>query len=476
MALSPPSALGLKGKTPLEKMQQQLLMRHDMLLVDSDGNGPLRGARLGTFASLSNLTVSAPSLSVSFPTRTLGSYAVFKDTPLAKTLQTTYVSLSSRFLSYSTRRAFVAGLTADTLGWLSPVLDQQRLTRRGATSAFSISDSRRLMGWLNFAPSLSGNAVVFDFDELGHKVVPAATWSSALGMSTTLYRTLKSPLKALTLRHSVTPAVAVGYSPEFAGLTYIDSLGLRQERFRSFGDIGISGFKRGGISYGLEQRLAARYQKGDQVLKLDNLLTSNTSASYNLLWREQGLKRGLSPISQSFRIQPPGLLSADVSGVIDPFLGRPLRTLGFNSGFSLASTGAKKGQTAGLAVEQTARRDEVVAEDSFKESWRLSVAYSYSGGYSGPSWSSSQTANAVVHYDLTPNWAFDYSTAYDVGRQQVLSQRYSLTRRIHCWDAMFTRSFTPGGEAEYYFRLGIRDQREVYYERGSRVQSFGGIN
>ncbi|MEO5988096.1 MAG: hypothetical protein ABIU54_02475, partial [Candidatus Eisenbacteria bacterium] len=68
------------------------------------------------------------------------------------------------------------------------------------------------------------------------------------------------------------------------------------------------------------------------------------------------------------------------------------------------------------------------------------------------------------------------STAYDVGRQQVLSQRYSLSRHIHCWDAMFTRSFTPGGEAEYYFRLGIRDQREVYYERGSRVQSFGGIN
>ena len=34
---------------------------------------------------------------------------------------------------------------------------------------------------------------------------------------------------------------------------------------------------------------------------------------------------------------------------------------------------------------------------------------------------------------------------------------------------------TPGGEAEYYFRLGIRDQREIYIERGTRVQSFGGI-
>lgn len=456
--------------------RRQDLDADQSLFLDVDGTGPLRGARIGTFASLSNLTVNAPSLSVSFPTRTLGSYSVFKDTPLAKTLQTTYVSLSTRFLSTSTRRAFVRAYAGDTLSGLTPVLDQQIVTRRGASSAFSISDSRRLMGWLNFAPSLSGNAVVFDFDELGHKVVPAATWSSALGMSTTLYRTFKTPFKALSVRHSVTPSAAVGYSPEFSGLTYIDSLGARQERFRSFGDIGISGFKRGSLSYGLEQRFAARYQKGEKVYKLDNLLTSNTSASYNLLWREQGLKRGLSPISQAFRIQPPGLLSADVSGVIDPFLGRPLRTLGFNSGFSLASNGIRKGQTAGLAVEQTARRDEVLAEDAFRESWRLSLAYSYSGGYSGPSWSSSQTANAVVHYDLTPNWAFDYSTAYDVGLRRVLSQRYSLSRRIHCWDAIFTRSFTPGGEAEYYFRLGIRDQREVYYERGSRVQSWGGIN
>ena len=355
-------------------------------------------------------------------------------------------------------------------------IDQRITTRRGFGTSASLTDSRRLFGWINLQPSVSGNLVVFDFDELGHKVVPAATWSSQLGTSTTLYRTLATPLKGLSLRHSITPAVAIGYAPEFKSLTYFDTLGVRRDRFRSFGDIGISGFQRGSVSYSLDQRLAARYQRGDQISRLDNLLSSSTTASYNLLWREQGQKHGLSQISQSLRIQPPGLLSGDVSGVFDVYEGRPLRTLGYNTGFSLSSTGVKKAQSAGLAVEQTNRRDDLVAEDSFKEAWRLSVAYSYSGGYSGPSWSSSQTANAVVHYDLTPNWAFDYSTAVDVRHQEVLSQRYSLTRRIHCWDAVFTRSFTPGGEAEYYFRLGIRDQREVYYERGSRVQSFGGIN
>ena len=111
----------------------------------------------------------------------------------------------------------------------------------------------------------------------------------------------------------------------------------------------------------------------------------------------------------------------------------------------------------------------------FRESWSASLAYSYAGGYSGPRWQSRETLNGVLRYQLTENWTFDYQAGYDLTERAVLLQRYNLTRRIHCWDAAFSRSFTPGGEVEYYFRLGIRDQREIYYERGSRVQSFGGI-
>ncbi|MCE9628154.1 MAG: hypothetical protein K8R56_09590, partial [Candidatus Eisenbacteria bacterium] len=70
---------------------------------------------------------------------------------------------------------------------------------------------------------------------------------------------------------------------------------------------------------------------------------------------------------------------------------------------------------------------------------------------------------------------FDYATGYNLTTHQLNVQRFNLTRNIHCWAASFSRSFTPGGEAEYYFRLGIREQREIYLERGTRVQSFGGI-
>jgi hypothetical protein len=37
--------------------------------------------------------------------------------------------------------------------------------------------------------------------------------------------------------------------------------------------------------------------------------------------------------------------------------------------------------------------------------------------------------------------------------------------QIHS-EATFSRSFNPGGETEYFFHLGIREQKEVYYERG----------
>ena len=33
----------------------------------------------------------------------------------------------------------------------------------------------------------------------------------------------------------------------------------------------------------------------------------------------------------------------------------------------------------------------------------------------------------------------------------------------------------PGGEAEYYFRLAVKDQKELFIERGTRIGSLGGI-
>ncbi|MCC6350133.1 MAG: hypothetical protein IT347_11150 [Candidatus Eisenbacteria bacterium] len=454
----------------------------DEAIKDPDGTGPLHGPDPGTFASLPNLTTSTPSFAFVLPTRTLGSWGLFKDTKAETALATTYFSLSANFLSYGTRRAFVAGRTYlyDSLGAIrdsTTTLGQQRTLRRGFQTSLSLSDSRRLWGWLNASPTLSSNAAVFDFDELGHRIVPAATWSSQLGLSSTFYGTFKPPVPKLAgLRHIVTPSAAVVYSPEFKSLQYRDTTGTLRNRFNSFGGIGVSGFEAAYLQFGVDQRFQLKFRDGDKITRLDNLLSWMTSGTYDFLWSKRHAPgtHAFGPLNSSLVLQPPGIAAGALSSVVDVYSPRPLRTLSYNIGVNLASSGVRR-QPAALAVDQTLRSDQLVSDDDFRESWRLSVAYSYSGGYAGPSWSAQKSANAVLAYELSPNWKFDYSTALDVTRRQILSQRFSLTRRLHCWDAVFTRSFIPGGEAEYYFRLGVHDQKEIYFERGTRVQSFGGI-
>ncbi len=438
------------------------------------------GLYTGRVASLPSLTVNAPSLNVGFPTRTLGSLAVFKHTRAETLLASTYVGLSARFESYGTKQAYIQGwqYAYDTTGARvdsASVLGQQQVTRRAFAANFSISDARRLWGWLNAAPGIDGNAVVFDFDELGHRVVPAATWTSHMSLSTTYYGTFKPRIPhVIGLRHVVFPSIAFNYSPDFSNLQYRDSLGVVHERFNGFGGIGISGAKAANMSFGLDQRFQVKLKNGDKVTRLDNLIAWTTSGSYDFLWREHHATHGLSALPSQIRLTPPGGTSAELTGLFDVYQGRPLRTLGLNVGTNFSSSGARR-QPAVLATDQSTHPTDIIDPQSFHERWQASLAYSYSGGYTRDRWTTQKTINGTASYEMTSNWHFDYSAAFDLTLSQVLTQHFSLTRRIHCWDAVFTRTFTPGGQAEYYFRLGVHDQKEIYFERGTRSQSFGGI-
>lgn len=446
--------------------------------IDADQSllaSPASTTPIGTPASLPNLTESEPNITVSFPTRTIGGLGFLKGTGLEKPLSTLYFNFTSQFLSLRQRQAFVSGtqrfLTDSTLD-STVVLGQSVTVRRALATSSFLSDSRRLWGWLNFAPRVSTNMVVFDFDEQGHKVVPAATWSSALSMSTSLYGTLRTHVGPLIgLRHIVVPSVSITYSPEFRSLTFTDTAGVRRSRFNGFGGIGISGFESAFLTMSLEQRLQAKLQHGEQVQRLDNLATFTLSTNYNLLYREQGQIHALSPVSANLFIQPPGVMNGSATWTMDPYDPRPLRNFSYSLGLNLASRGAHVSATPDLPVDQSKR-----TEPGFNEDWSLGLAYSYAGGYTlGTQWASQQNANAVLRYQFSPGWGLEYSTSYDATLHQVGTQRFGLTRDLHCWTASFTRTFIAGGEAEYYFRIGVKDQREIYLERGTRVGSLGGI-
>ena len=427
---------------------------------------------LGTKASLANLTESKPSLSIAFPTRAIGSLGLLKHTPLAKTLRTMYFGLSSQFISYSERRAFVAGhtpFTTDPGRDSITTLGQAMTTRRGLTNNVYLSDSRQLLGWLNFQPQVRANVVVFDFDEQGHRVVPAAVWSSAVTMSSTFYGTFRPRILGLEgLRHVISPSASLSYSPQFPGLTYVDTLGVRQNRFRAFPGVGISGFEQSFMNFSLDQRLQAKVKRHGNLTRLDNLLSWTVGGSYDFLYRAHGALHPLSNLSSNVLVQPPSYMNANLSWVTDVYNPRPVRSVAYNLGLNLDSGGLRR-TSPDLPVEQR-------ADAGSGENWSLGLAYSYAGGYSGGEvWSAAKTANVVSRYQLSPAWALEYAASFDLARHTVQTQRYVLSRDLHCWQAVFTRMFVAGGEAEYYFRIGVKDQKEIYLERGTRVGSLGGI-
>jgi lipopolysaccharide assembly outer membrane protein LptD (OstA) len=456
----------------------------DAGIADPDGRGPLHGRATGTLATLANLTETTPSAAISFPTRTVGAIGPLQGTFLEKPLSTLYFSLSSRFTSQHERRAFVAGqdtFSVDGVPDSVARLGQRITTRRALGSSASLSDSRRLLGWLNLQPHIDADMVVFDFDEQGHRIdlarpgsltsTTAGVWRSGVTTSATFYGTFRPRLGPLIgLRHVVTPSVSYSYSPEFTNLSFTDARGFRVSRFNSFGGFGVSGFKQSFMSFGLDQRLQVKLKHGDKIERLDNLISFSTRGSYNYLWREQRQKHGLSTLGSSLFLQPPGLLNATFGWTTDIYEPHPVRNLGFNTGLNLSSAG-RRSANPDLPVDQQAP-----AEPGFREPWTLGLAYSYSGGYVFRDlWTSNQTANAVLQYKISPGWGLDYSSSADLTHRRVLTQRFGLSRDLHCWIVTFSRTFTTGGEAEYYFRLGVKDQREIYIERGTRTGSIGGI-
>jgi len=452
----------------------------DNSVQDPDAFGPLQGLPPGTLASLPNLTENLPALSVTFPTRSVGSLPGLKGSAVAKRLQSMYLSLSSRYLTFKERRAFVAGYSYFFNDAGDPdsttFIDQRITTRRGFATSGSLSDSRRLFGWINVQPGVSGDAVVFDFDELGHTVVPAATWSASMTSSASLYGTFRTHLGPITgVRHVIVPRASFTYSPEFRSLFYRDAAGILRQRFNGFGSIAVSGFRNERVDFGLDQRLQVKLGRGEKVEKLDNLASLGLTGSYNFLYREQGQKHPLSTLGANLFLQPPGVINGSGTALVDPYQGRPLRSLSYNVGLSLASHGHKARATPTLPAEGSSSIFATPEVEELTDPWNVGLAYSYSGGYAGPNWSNSQTGNIVYRLRVTPTWNFNYSTSYDMTRHVFGIQQFAVSRDLHCWIATFSRTFAPGGETEYYFRLSVKDQRELYFERGTRTGSLGGI-
>ena len=77
--------------------------------------------------------------------------------------------------------------------------------------------------------------------------------------------------------------------------------------------------------------------------------------------------------------------------------------------------------------------------------------------------------------NITRFWLVNYSAQYDVVNQDLLGQRFEITRDLHCWQISFIRQ-QLGNNWEFYFKINLLAHPEVYTEQGDRGLGSGSFN
>jgi lipopolysaccharide assembly outer membrane protein LptD (OstA) len=424
---------------------------------------------------LPRITEQLPTLSISFPTRTIGRRpGAAGGSSFLPFLSNTYVGLTARFVS--DRTVFTALRSLDT------TLVDTTAARQAWQQTLSLSDTRRL-GFVNVGPAFRWTQVVYGQDATGKKWSTGGTWNTGASASFTLYGTSRGGIGPInTFRHIFNPIVSYTYQPEFsrlrANVPRADTF-FTVDRFPAFVGIGLTATPQSFLALNLSNRFEAKVGEGDRERTLTNLLSVNIGTGYDFLYERHARGTPWQPIVSSIRIQPPNYVSGDASLLHDPLEAKWLRQASANVGLRFAGGGRPPAVAdlplAGNEAQTRPTPDRLVP-------WTLSMSLSYGGGRDfDEAWSHRESGNLVASIQPTTNWSVNYYNQFDLNQRQIVAQEWSVTRTLHCWQVQFVRRFS-GGTADYYFKIGILDRPEIFIDRGttglgtvSGLGSLGGI-
>lgn len=74
-----------------------------------------------------------------------------------------------------------------------------------------------------------------------------------------------------------------------------------------------------------------------------------------------------------------------------------------------------------------------------------------------------QNISGALSFNITPKWAAQWSTQYDVERARFASQQIGLQREMHDWNAVFSFSQTPNGNFSFNFFIALKAQPELKF-------------
>jgi len=358
-------------------------------------------------------------------------------------------------------------------------------TSTAGSYEISVNNARKYFGWLDFNPALSFTQSWFDEDNTGERWASASVWRTSFTVGTTAYGTFYPNIGPLVgLRHVFTPRVSFGYQPGLDNATYVDTTGVTRSRYPSIRGVSVSASRSKSMSFNLSNRFEAKVKKGDEIVKLTDLAVLGISGSYDFLYKEKGRERGLSDISSSLGIRPPGV---DLTTSID---GRwssenwALRSLQVYNSFSLSGTGGGGPEASAGGFEDTEAGAELPGGSGATEPgsqnaprvrpWQVGLRFGLNWTRSPRSLTTSLTGSA--EFNLTKKWWVGYTAQADLNEKDLVYQELSVRRDLHCWEAWFTRRYS-GGTWESYFKIAAKLLPEVKYEKGTRDRGnfLGGI-
>jgi len=376
-------------------------------------------------------------------------------------LASTYARGDVRLLSTYARST----LDCDSTG-----CTRERTTNTGAGLNLSLSDKRRLFGAVNLTPSATIAAAWEHRGRAGVSNPHGATWSLGLATGTTVYGTFFPRLGAWEgLRHVIDLSASYQYRPR----------NRRAGDFSPVGGISLSGSRASTLSLSATQRFHFKWRHGEKTTKQENLLTWTTSTGYNFL-----AKKGAVPwsrVSHSWRLQPGGALSSDLSLAHDAKRWHRDYSLSLRSTLRLKGGGPTRAPAeeapAGEASTYEGHGgfgdplgsggtgpDRAVPGASATGPWQLTLTHTFNRTRNQAVVSQRSSVNLALGMSVTAGWRLQYSVYYDLTERAVTSQGYSLGRDLHCWQASLERR-TSGGRSSYYFRIAVKDLPDIKYER-----------
>ncbi len=323
------------------------------------------------------------------------------------------------------------------------------------------------------------------------------TFSSSMGVSTTLYGLFELPFVPLkVIRHKMDPSISFSFAPDFSASqwgyfqTLTDTSG-REVKLDLFAQSPFGATPRRQsrvMNIRVNNLFQGKIIRNGEEKKID-LFTLGFGTSYDFLRDSLKWSRLSTSLQAKARRDVDFTLTAVHSfykpgsgGVGDRneyvwengFSLPRLISLQINAHFRLAPPKQKEkesGKGKNQAAEQTPEEEETddfQFQDNTRDPeferlknlnipWDLSFNFTYNYNRSDIH-NVRKTFNTYVTgmVQLTPNWRIQYSANFDLINKQINYQNFTIYRDLHCWEMSFT--WAPNPAFSYFtFRIQVKE-------------------